>query len=116
MARSRRIAGGWLAPDRGEAPIRAIEADDGDDRRRLVEERHVDRGLLAPEAEQRAFALGEQADRVAPGLGADDDARPRPVAVGAAAVQAMSIVGFRHGDHPSSLATCWNQATSGGGR
>ncbi len=108
QADGRRVAGG----DRRETAVRTGEADD----ERLPPGRSADRHMhparLTPEPEQAERAFGQRIDGAAPGVGPDDDPRPgtmvRYGAAGGGEVTQKS--------HPSSLATCWNQAASSGGK
>ena len=99
--------------DRGKALQPAVEADDADPAGLLVEQRHVDGALLRPQAEQRPAAGGEIARDVAPGRFIDQRARPRAVRVRLSCGIASIRFAMRY---PRTLATFWNQATSGGGR
>ena len=78
----------------------------------FIEQRHMDRVLIAPQSEQGQRAVRERSDGLAPDIGADDRARPR---VMIADLSSFRDEGVQH-RHPSNPATFWNHATSAGGR
>ncbi len=110
-----------LEPDRGrmqlahgrEPPVGTRQAQDADGRGRLVQQRHVHRAGLAPEAEQRDAALRQALRGQAPAVRVHDRARPRPVAGHAAAGREQLAEARRVDDrrrrarpaHPSIAAT-----------
>ncbi|MCZ7564765.1 MAG: hypothetical protein M5U08_14085 [Burkholderiales bacterium] len=65
--------------ERGKLPVDAVGADHHDLARRLVERREMGGLAVAPEAEQRPLAGGDPVADVAPGVVADDEARPGPM-------------------------------------
>ncbi|MEJ0016958.1 MAG: hypothetical protein WDN25_10385 [Acetobacteraceae bacterium] len=73
--------------DRGIAAVRAVQRQQHD---RAVEHRHVDAAGFAPQAQQRHLARSQRPRHLLPVRRIDNR-------------------------HPSSAATCWNQATSGAG-
>ena len=115
----RRDAG---APTEGKRAIRTSAGCDRDVAGRLFEQRHVNRGALAPQAEQRQAARGELGRERLPAIAVDLDARPRPVLrhppAAAERVGEIEWSGVTDSPwrYPSNPATCWNQVTSGGGR
>ena len=116
------VADGTLEPDRRrmqradrrKCSVRTFDADDGDVAGAVVEQRHVHGAGVAPQAEQRQAPGGEFACDSAPGVRHDDRARPRTMAIDAAALR-DDVGECRHAFYPSSFATFWNQTTSAGG-
>ena len=117
--------GGVVAADGGIGAVLGVEADHRDRRRRgVVGDRHVDARAIGPQAQQRPAAIAQQGGDVEPGVGVHGHARPGGVG-GGGAVEVEQVGERRHGGfafgmgrvpYPSSAATCWNQATSAGGR
>ncbi len=122
IVRSSRIAGGCSRRDRGEMAVRAGEAE----RRAIVAASRSSSSAMctvAGLAEQRQQGPARPAARRSPTArqplrrrreraaraGAPRPARRRPA-------DRQSGLVARHRSQPSGVATCWNQATSGGGR
>ena len=94
---------------RGDARILsglAGVADDGDVAGCLVQQRHVHRRRVAPQAEQRAAAGRELIDRLPPAVLGHDRARPRPVPLGRLAMRDGVEQG--HG----AIPTAWRRSGS----
>src|SRR5262252_4976039 len=106
--------------DRGKASARAVDGDDRDVALALtlarvalvlVEDGHVHRAGIAPQAEQGPAAGCDLARNEAPAVLAHRDPRVRMVQFAATAFDRVE----RHGGYPSNFATFWNHATSAGG-
>ena len=106
-------------PTEGKWPSGQARLSTRDLGRRLVEQRHVH--ASAPRPTGRAASSGPRRAASPAQLqvvGVDHGARPGPVVRDAARLRGSGLVsaGMAPSPQPSSAATCWNQATSGGGR
>ena len=100
--------------DRGKFSVRARDRQHGDLSRAFIEHRHMHGVDVTPQAHECPAASRHLFSGKAPAILAHDHARPRTVSLDSIARDYVS-----HGWHrayPSSFATFWNQATSGGGR
>src|SRR5512139_713688 len=101
------------------AAVRTMKAHDGNLRRGFFKHAHVDAVRLGPKTQQHP-AIAKSADGLVPALLRDDDARPSPGPIDALSradeLDQARRRWLRHRAHPSNPATCWNHATTGGGR
>ena len=72
-------AGACRRPTEGKRPVGTGQRRDRDVARRLVEQRHMHGGTLAPQAEQGPASRGERRRKRLPVIAVDLDALPRPV-------------------------------------
>ena len=95
----------------------------GDDRdlpRRFIENGHVDRALISPQPEQCPSARRNPLRERLPEIAVHDAARPWPMVCDGPSGfddvdQCWHVVASLYSSE-QQRATCWNQATSGGGK